>query len=49
MFERVGETIYNTTSVIDPSGTVIGRHRRRVRCHVVQLRPHMKRASCGSV
>jgi len=28
MFERVGETIYNTTSVIDPSGTVIGRHRK---------------------
>jgi predicted amidohydrolase len=28
MFERVGNVIYNTASVIDPSGNVIGRYRK---------------------
>ena len=28
MFERVGERIYNTASVIDPSGQVVGRYRK---------------------
>lgn len=27
-FERDGDLVYNTTPVIDPSGTVIGRHRK---------------------
>ncbi|MEQ8708252.1 MAG: carbon-nitrogen hydrolase family protein [Rhodospirillales bacterium] len=28
MFERDGESVYNTASVIDPTGTVVGRHRK---------------------
>lgn len=28
MFERDGEAVYNTASVIDPTGTVVGRHRK---------------------
>ena len=28
LFERVGDLIYNTTSVINPQGEVIGRHRK---------------------
>jgi predicted amidohydrolase len=28
MFERDGEAVYNTASVIDPNGVVIGRHRK---------------------
>jgi predicted amidohydrolase len=28
MFERVGDVIYNTASVIDPSGNVVGRYRK---------------------
>ena len=28
MFERVGNTIYNTASVIDPAGNVVGRYRK---------------------
>ena len=28
LYERVGDTIYNTTPVIDPEGRVVGRHRK---------------------
>jgi predicted amidohydrolase len=28
MFERVGELVYNTATVIDPSGEVVGRYRK---------------------
>ncbi len=28
MFERVGESVYNTASVIDPEGNVVGRYRK---------------------
>jgi predicted amidohydrolase len=28
LYEQVGETIYNTTPVIDPEGRVVGRHRK---------------------
>ncbi|MEZ6189618.1 MAG: carbon-nitrogen hydrolase family protein, partial [Planctomycetota bacterium] len=28
IYERVGEHVYNTTPVIDPAGTVVGRYRK---------------------
>ena len=43
MFERVGDAIYNTASVIDPSGNVVGRYRK-----MFPFRPYEANVSAGT-
>ena len=43
MFERVGEQIFNTASVIDPQGQVVGRYRK-----MFPFRPYEAGVDCGS-
>jgi predicted amidohydrolase len=42
MYERVGAKIYNTASVIDPSGTVISRYRK-----IFPFCPYEQNVACG--
>ena len=43
MFERVGERIYNTASVIDPSGQVVARYRK-----MFPFRPYEQEVDAGT-
>jgi Predicted amidohydrolase len=43
MFERVGASIYNSASVIDPNGAVIGRYRK-----MFPFRPYEQNVDAGS-
>ena len=43
MFERIDDRIYNTASVIDPQGQIVGRYRK-----MFPFRPYEQGVDCGS-
>ena len=42
LYERAGDRIYNTSPVIDPSGTVVARHRK-----IYPFTPYEQGVACG--